>query len=265
MFAFLLGLGLARWINYRNLVVRFFAFLLTAAGIALLLGLHAFAVHFRDVPATVPETDVFPAAIASLIQEPWHVSDEASIYLFGLGMLFGLVAFWKGCTFDDPYPGYGPMHRREVAAREAYSEVHAELFDELGEIKDRAVKELDDAIAKIPVFPQHAEKIRSQRAALIESFRAYETAAEAAANQLLARYRTANRKARKTPPPAYFEETWKLPHRFIDSLQVKELIAELEAPHAVEQVLSDFRRLSQEVLDEYTQLIKQYPHPSDMQ
>src|SRR5262249_32268019 len=117
MFAFLLGFGLARWVNYRNLVIRFFALVLTVGGIALIVGLHGFAVHYRDVPASVDEYQAFRVAINSLVQDPWGVSDEASIYLCGLGLLFGLGAFWKGCTFDDPYPGYGPMHRREVGAR----------------------------------------------------------------------------------------------------------------------------------------------------
>ncbi len=41
LFAFLLELGAARWINYRNFLVRILALLLTVAGLALILGLHA--------------------------------------------------------------------------------------------------------------------------------------------------------------------------------------------------------------------------------
>jgi hypothetical protein len=265
VFAFLLGFGPARWINYRNFVVRGVALLVTLAGWLLILGLHGFAMHFREATALVGQDRAFATAVDTLLQTPWRVTDLTSVYLFGLGLLFSFGAFWKGCTFEDPYPGYGPMYRREVAVREEYSDHHADLFDELEEIKDETVQELESSIRQIPVFPQHAENIRSQRSALIEKFRAYEAAAESAANQLLSRYRDANRKVRKTPPPTYFEETWKLPHRFADSIKTMQLIADPEPPTPIEPILSDFRGLSQQILDEYTSLMKLYPHPTDMQ
>ena len=266
LFAFLLGLGPARWINYRNFFVRLVALLLTIAGIALILGLHVFAAHFRDATAALvgDEQAAFAMAIDKLIRTPWRVADISSIYLFGLGLLCGLGAFWKGCTFDDPYPGHGAAFRRMVSAREDYSDQHADLFDELREIKNDAVDQLTTAIAQVPVFPQHAENVRSQRGALIESFRAYETAAEAAANQLLARYRTMNRRSRNTPPPGYFDDTWKLPHRIVDSADTKKLIVDPEHLPPIEPILADFRQLSESILSEYEQLNRQYPHPTDM-
>lgn len=266
LFAFLLGFGLARWVNYRNFLVRGSAFLLTVAGVGLIVALHAFAAQFRDAMApSIGEDRAFALAIEQLMHAPWRVSSETSIYLFGLGLLFGLGAFWKGCTFDDPYPGYGPMDRRAVSAREEYSDQHAYFFDELQDIKDQAVEELKTGIAQVPLFPQRAENIRSQRAALVESFRAYETAAEAAANQLLARYRTANRRSRKTAAPAYFEDTWKLPHRFVDSAEAKQLIVDPGPSPTIEPILADFRKLSEAIFADYAQLNRQFPHPTEMQ
>jgi hypothetical protein len=265
LFAFLLGYGPARWINYRNFVVRAFALLLTVAGSVLIVSLHGFAVHFREAMVAVGEDRAFVTAVESLLRTPWRVTDLTSLYLFGLGLLFAFGAFWKGCTFEDPYPGYGPMYRREAAAREDYSEHHADLFDELEDIKDDTVADLDSSIKQIPIFPQLAEKVRSERAALTERFKAYETSVEAAANQLLALYRTANRKARKKPPPAYFDELWKLPHRFVDSTEAMKLVTDPEPPPLIEPILSEFRALSQQILDEYTKLIQKYPHPTAMQ
>ena len=263
VFAFLLGLGPARWINYRNLFVRAVALLLTIVGIGLIVGLHGFTAHFRDATAALV-ADPFAVAIERLTQAPWRVSDITSIYLFGLGLLCGLAAFWKGVTFDDPFPGLGPTYRRMVSAREGYSDQHADFFDELERLKNDAVGQLADAIAQVPVFPQHSANIRSQRAALLASFGAYEMAAEAAANQLLARYRTANRRSRKTAPPPYFDDTWKLPQRIVDSPETKNLITDLETPRSIEPILADFRMLSEQILTEYEQLSRQFPHPTDM-
>jgi len=51
IFAYLLGLGPARFINYRNVLVRVFALLTTVIGLALLVALHGFAAHYRDASA----------------------------------------------------------------------------------------------------------------------------------------------------------------------------------------------------------------------
>ena len=75
----------------------------------------------------------------------------------------------------------------------------AALFDDLEAIKDETMRELENGISHIPMYPQQAAHIRAQRAAMLETFRAYETAVETAANQLLTRYRDRNREARTTP------------------------------------------------------------------
>jgi hypothetical protein len=262
---FLLGLGPARWLNHRNILLKITGLALLLAGVALLIVLHIFAAQFRDATGVLigDERAAFALAVERLRQAPWRVTSINSIYLFGLGMLFTLGALWKGVTFDDPYPGYGAAQRRLASARDDYSDQHASLFDELEDIKDDAVRQLASGIKQVPLFPQHAENVRMQRSALLESFRAYESSIEAAANQVLSRYRTANRRTRKTPPPAYFDEVWKLPYRIADSEDVRQLLADVATP-SIEPVLADFRSLSEEVLSEYDKLIKQYPHPTDM-
>ena len=80
----------------------------------------------------------------------------------------------------------------------------------------------------------------------------------------MARYRTANRKSRNTPPPDYFDTEWKLPYRIADSADVRNLITEPESAPSIEPILADFRTLSEEILSEYDKLIKKFPHPTDM-
>ena len=112
MFAYLLGLVPARFINYRNIFIRLFAFVVTVSGIALLILLHAFAVHFRDAFAVlseraiadVPERRALEVAVQTLLHTPWSIHSLSSAYLFGLGILFAIGAFWKGYRFDDPFP-----------------------------------------------------------------------------------------------------------------------------------------------------------------
>src|SRR4029079_14478820 len=100
-------------------------------------------------------------------------------------------------------------------AREAYSDEHAALFDELEDIKEDTVDALQRGIQRIPLFPQQAAHIRAQREALIQQFRAYEIAIESAVNQLLARYRDSNKATRRTPAPQHFNQPWRLPESLL--------------------------------------------------
>jgi hypothetical protein len=265
IFAFGLGLWPARWMHHRNLALKLIAFLVLCAGWAGIIVLHAFAAHLRDATALVGENRAFAAALSTLTSKPWQLSDLSSYYLFGLGLLFGLSAFWKGHAFDDPYPGYGAAYRRMVRARDDYSDEHALLFGDLEEIKEETVAQLADGIDRIPLFPHHAARIRVERDALIEQFRAYERSIQTAANQLLQSYRDANRVARATASPAHFDERWALSHSFLDTDKVIPLTAEAALPTAnVEECLRELRELSRELLSEYENLIARYPHPAEM-
>src|SRR5262249_1958023 len=110
--SFLLGLWPARWVNHRNVLAKMCGLAVTVVGLSSLIGLHAFAAHLRDAVVAVGEQRALSEAIAALTSTPWRLNDLNSYYLFGLGLLFTLGAFYKGVTFDDPYPRYGAIARR---------------------------------------------------------------------------------------------------------------------------------------------------------
>jgi hypothetical protein len=197
--SFGLGLFPMRWINHRNPIIKLVGILVSVAGVAALVALHGFAAHYRDSTAAVGEERAFAMGLATLKATPFVLADLNSFYLFGLGLVLAAAAMWKGCTFDDPYPRYGACHRRAEHAREAYSDEHAMLFEDLEEIKESTVAALEEGIRRIPLFPQQAAKIRAQRTAELQSFQVYETSVEAAGNRLLALYRDANRRRQADP------------------------------------------------------------------
>jgi hypothetical protein len=163
VFSFLLCLGPARFINYRFFPVRLIALVATLVGVSALLALHAFAVHYRDAMAQVPEARAFEVAVQTLMREPWSTQSLASAYLFGLGVLFSIGSFWKGYRFDDPYPFYGAMWRRCETARIAYSDEHKELFDDLETVREETIAELQAGITMIPLYPQKTAQTLAQR------------------------------------------------------------------------------------------------------
>jgi hypothetical protein len=263
-FSFLVGLWPARWKNHRRFFIWFPGWIIMIAGILAILAVHAFAAHFRETTAILPTNQAFAAAVDRLVTTPWKVSELASVYLFGLGVLFTILAVWKGVTFDDPYPTYGATARRATAARESYSQAHFLLFGDLEGIKEETIDSLDEGIVRIPKFPELAANVRAERAAMIEGFRAYEASAEVAANQLLKLYRDENKLARKTSPPVHFDEKWHLPHSFLNTPEVKTLLTDPE-PGDVVTSLQELRGLSEAVLAEYDRLHSRYPHPSEME
>jgi len=230
------------------------------------VALHGFAAHYRDATAAVGEDRAFFTALQTLRISPLILADLNSFYLFGIGLLWAFLAIWKGATFDDPYPRYGAHYRRTAAAREAYSDEHAFLFEDLAKIKEDTVAQLEAGIRRIPPFPQEASLIRSQRDAHLQAFRAYESAVETAVNQLLARYRDANRSHRRnTPAPDHFDTSWRLPHSFLSDANLRKEIADpVTAPLDANAALDELRSLSKAVLDEYESLLMKYPHPTQM-
>jgi hypothetical protein len=262
--SFILGLWPIRWINHRTFLVTLLGLGFSMAGIAGLVALHGFAAHYRDAMAAVGEERALRVAFDTLWAAPWKLADLNSYYLFAMGLFFGLLAVYKGATFDDPYPGYGTRSRRHEEARQEYSDAHADLFDELADIKDETVDLLDTGIKQIPLYPQQAAQIRVQRAALVQSFRGYEAAVESASNHLLAQYRDTNQKARITPVPAHFGQTWRLPHSFLNSAEVRTLTADDDERPNMQATLAELRRLSQALLTEYEKLMINYPHPTQM-
>jgi hypothetical protein len=262
---FTLGLWPVRWTNRRNWVIKILALTVTLVGIGGIIALHAFAAHYRDAMALVGEDRALSAAVATLKATPWILASLNSYYLFAMGLFFSLFSIYKGATFDDPYPSYGVMSRRHERAREDYSDVHAELFDDLASIKDKTIEVLGAGIKAIPIYPQEAASIRAQRAALVQTFRGYEPAVVTAANHLLAIYRDRNRIHRTMPAPAYFGRAWALPHSFLESAEVRTLTAEGgDEDVDINATLTELRRLSQEVLSEYEKLMTSYPHPTKM-
>ena len=264
-FCFILGLGPARGINLRNFLWKSLSFITTSAGIAATVALHGFAAHYRDAVGRFGEDRAFGEALAAIAAAPASLADVYSYLLFILGLLFSLGAFYKGYKFDDAYPFYGAKFRRAEEARDDYSDEHAELFDELESIKNDTIQSLEYGITSIPLFPQQAANIRAQRAALVQTFRGYETAVATAVNQLLSKYRDENRKHRSTPVPAYFDEQWRIVHSFLDSADVQILTAErnekdIDTTHA----LNELGRYSKEVISEYEKLLLVYPHPTKM-
>lgn len=266
MACFFLGVGPARYINWRGWFRRSLGLLATVAGWAAITLLHFFAAHFRDATVVVGEKQAYATALTKFWQNPFGFSDITSWYLFGLGLAFGLISFWKGYRFDDPYPHYGDTFRRERDAHDAYAEEHDDFFKDVKETRDSTVEAFRAGLANIPQYLAKSEHVRAARTALLEEFKAYEGSLQQSGNRLLTIYREACRQRRRTPAPAYFNERWALTASATTGPEITALVA--EAPDSivgdVVASLDELRQLSEEVLKTYGDLAAAAEHPSDM-
>jgi hypothetical protein len=266
VFAFMLGLFPARWTNHRNILVKAIGTILSTSGFAAIICVHAFAAHLREASARVGEELAFKEALQTLSADPLNISDLNSFYLFALGVVFALSAFYKGYTFDDPYPGYGAVSRRAHRARERYSDEHSLLFDDLDDIKDATMQSLQAGISRIPLFPQSAAGIRAERSALVQTFRNYESQIETAANVLLTRYLSKNQQSRKSKIPAHFSERWVLPQSIFATAEIAILTTDIDLPSETHEneALTELTFLASSVLKEHRTLHEKFPHPTEV-
>lgn len=272
LLAFSIGLGPARWLHHSNWLVKVIGAFTLIFGALTLFCLHGFALHLREASSTLllsnplfTPREAMELAIQTILNAPLAIHDLNSFYLFALGVVFAFAALLKGYRLDDPYPGYGAHYRRAEAAREAYSQAHSELFDNLQEAKDETVEAIQVGCERIRRLPQEANNIRSSRKTLLEKFAAYETEVETSINQLLQRYRDCNRKSRSDAAPDYFDEPWRLPYRFVKSPRVIELVTDADLPQRTpSEALTELNKLADRVLNEYEELLRAYPHPTQM-
>ncbi|WP_441252102.1 hypothetical protein AB8A28_09210 [Tardiphaga sp. 71_E8_N1_1] len=263
--SFSIGLFPMRWLNHRSNLLKLTGLSFSGVGVAALIALHGFAAHYREALGVIEDSRAREVAYRSLVETPFGLADLDSYYLFAVGAVCSFLAIWKGYRNDDPYPHFGAYYRRARDAREDYSDEHAKLFEDLEDIKEKTVTAINAGTTRIPLFPQQAAQIRSQRNAALDLFRAYETSSEASANQLLAIYRDANRDARTTPVPAHFLTPWKLPGSFLRNSTVVTITAEApDQPQDANAALRELSDLSQTLLNEYDALIARYPHPTHM-
>lgn len=127
-----------------------------------------------------------------------------SFLLVFVGAICALLGFWKGRSFDDPYPGFGAALRSRERAEAAYDEAqeaaaevrrqwwrtHRADLRQLKQRLDGATATVEAALAGLRQAAQKAGHPAAQAAQL--------------AAGLLSIYRQKNEAVRATPGPAYF-------------------------------------------------------------
>lgn len=209
----LLGAGPWRYLNYRGAdgrgsMHRLWAIPALVVGGSLLLLFAFYIAHYRyalshsSLDAPVPDN-----ILTSVMTQPFQPFQQLeSLLLFIIALLIGIFAIARGAHWDDPYPGYGPRHRRMEEARERAQELALGLSHDVDEAKEAADEALNEIAAKSTEWVGALRRAiaRTQDNAAAWDFTAAEMVTEG--RDAIEIYRDANREARTEPAPGYFDD-----------------------------------------------------------
>lgn len=208
----LIGAGPWRYLNYRGadgngFKHRIWAVPSLVVGSALLLLFAFYIAHYRyalshsSLDAPVPDN-----ILTSVMTQPFQPFQQLeSLLLFIIALLIGIFAVHRGANWDDPYPGYGPRHRRMEEARERSQDIAQRLAEDVDVAKadaDRLLNEVN-VTSTTAVAALRQAIARTQDNAAIWDYTAAEILTQG--RDAIEIYRDANREARETRAPAYFD------------------------------------------------------------
>jgi hypothetical protein len=136
----------------------------------------------------------------------FHFGDLSSFLLFMTGLILSIIAFWKGYTSDDPYPGHSLRDRALKAAREAETKRQDHIKQKL---KDFLVAHRNHVQGLSGATGTLITMISHRTSALGHAKRTLETNAASVERDyhlVLDAYRQANLAVRGTAPPEYFTD-----------------------------------------------------------
>jgi hypothetical protein len=163
-------------------------------------------------PAQVaPDVDQWRAARLAwqrFARNPVGFDDVFSWMLVVLALIFGIFAAYKGYRVDDSYPGYGVLDRELEARRARYETAKAEYCRRGDQIFDRTLQEqahlFADVKSNIDYYQQLLSQSDDQRRAFVHDVAEMQDAC----NIVLKRYRQTNARARVSPAPFYFNNSF---------------------------------------------------------
>lgn len=187
---FVTGWLFLRRINHNKWYIKLLGGAVFVAVLVFTFGLHSSVAHYRELVVHGP-------GLFDVVNfDPRGLRDIESLLLLAIGWVISVLAFWKGYTFDDPYPGFGRKYRKWKKIDDAL----------LGAEKDYRKRVIDismNAVVQVRAIPRDLEPKEKQIRNLsveVETYfqcvNSYYTQANDAAKALLTHFRTAVQRAR---------------------------------------------------------------------
>lgn len=167
-----------RWINHHDSLKKSKGYMAVVAAFLFVVFLNSFVAFARIKIAE--EGD------ASIVNTTFLVE---SLFLYLVGLTLGSYAFIKGYKLDDPYPGYGSLHRTWLAATEDFNSEASEArqtatvipenmdrkiqseIDSIEYANDQATEALDRTNKDLNEWSSHREVLDNAFQGVVSAYR----------------------------------------------------------------------------------------------
>ena len=252
------GIYLYPQVNQIKLKWKFFGW----ASIFLYLGLvilfNLLVAHYRIALSSNQPEFAGTLALHNLYTNPFNLPDFDSWLMISIGFIFSITASIDGFKMNDPYPGYSNLDRRYIAAQRDYSFHHADIIDNLRDIKDESTSNIHQSKNILSDRRSEFDNILVRRLTLINAFEQRMLYLQNCARHLLNIYRNANIAARLSKAPAYFEQQYILqsPRKIDTPVHYLECQNKLEIN--IEQIYSELDLIIQKMHSEFSEIQKRF-------
>jgi hypothetical protein len=160
--------------------------------------------QYRDLLAVDPSR-ALELSLSSTLENPFKVSFD-SIMLFTLGVAAALLGLYKGYTSDDPYPGYGKIHKRFRAKENEFTETIKSLRAKCYAPIEKFHIACDELLT---TAERQIDRLTQVRLAWQKTLANFVTARDMLQAEYVAQrrhYQETNLAVRTSDPPSYFFE-----------------------------------------------------------
>ncbi|TCP80829.1 hypothetical protein C8J31_11470 [Rhizobium sp. PP-CC-2G-626] len=254
--ALLLSFFAVRFLVHKSAFLKFLGFIGLGVYVCLAVLINLSLAHYREVSATALD-DAGTQVMARLFSATFGLTDINSWVLFGLGLLFSVLAFIDGCVIVDPYPGFGNIQKRVNAARSEYNTEVEDLIENLKEIRDEHNEKVEMIIRDLSQRRQESQAIIGHRTRVAGLFKEHQNQLERTANALLTVYREANRKTRTEPEPKYFSAPFKM-DRVNPAVQSSEEWNDRELADRIRTAQAELSEQMRKIGEEFEEAVSRY-------
>ena len=169
--------------------------------------------HVRDVYMIAESTgnlaavdQAFEAAVTTMLASPlgWDSLPSAGLAFVGIAVFF--LSLYKMYRCDDPFPGYGPRHRKVEELRGSYQDDLNKSLAGLEYRRDQSYSQIDEFKSRHELDQGNWKDIHEEIKSVLDDYVINLKQYNDDLDYLLATYRDANLESRTTPPPAFFND-----------------------------------------------------------
>jgi exonuclease VII large subunit len=132
------------------------------------------------------------------LREPTTLRDLNSWALALASVVCGILALFDAYKLEDPYPGYGTLHRKMLRAVDDFEHQRATFRMGLESLKEDALRSLERLLSDAQVSLRNLDSAIEQKATTHQSFESCVKNIETALHAVIGRFRDENARARSS-------------------------------------------------------------------